>query len=170
MSETANIIYEGHAVFACSAWLYDVLRSPDSLQKVVSRTEEKIHSVPNLEFQAIAVSGISGLILGTALAIRLHKRLIIVRKEKESRHSSFITEGVLSIDGVDRINYVIVDDFIFTGQTIRRIQAEVCIHTNNRSKCLGAFLYNESVFLTGTDLPEFTPEQFTYYLESRIPR
>lgn len=75
------------------------------------------------EFDFIAVSGMSGVIVGAPAALRLRKPLVIVRKESDenTHHSggSFI--------GRDQMHgrYVVVDDFTSTGHTLEFIVGRV---------------------------------------------
>lgn len=77
------------------------------------------------QFDCIAVRGTSGLIMGSILSFVLKKPLIVVRKPKaqESTHASYevecsITEGT----------YLIVDDIIGSGDTVRTIQTQIAKH------------------------------------------
>lgn len=80
-------------------------------------------------FDAVAVTGLSGLLMGPVVADRLGKGIIVVRKEGEKNHSGYAIES--SVSG----KYVIVDDFISTGATIRRIVDNV------GEGCVGICLY-----------------------------
>lgn len=83
------------------------------------------HAIDALEphrnaFDAIAVRGVSGLTMGAILAHELHKPLIVVRKDGETRHSDSQVEGAINWRPLAR--YLIVDDFIASGETLRQIQ------------------------------------------------
>jgi hypothetical protein len=69
------------------------------------------------EFQAIAFSGSSGCAIGFTLGL-IHKiPLIYVRKDKEESHGRSV-----EYNGSEEVkNYLIVDDFICTGATVRKI-------------------------------------------------
>lgn len=69
-------------------------------------------------FDAIAVTGVSGMLVGVPLMHKLGKPLVIVRKEEEPRtHSHIRVEGY----SVDFKRYVIVDDCVSSGKTVGRI-------------------------------------------------
>jgi orotate phosphoribosyltransferase len=72
------------------------------------------------EYDAIAVRGISGLMLGPTLSVLCDKSLIVVRKHDEDRHSTNVCEGDR---GAKR--YIIVDDFISDGDTVRAIYKDI---------------------------------------------
>lgn len=92
------------------------------------------------KFEAIAFTGTSGAAFAYPLSIRLKKPLICVRKE--GSHYGSKVEGVYGIK-----NYVIVDDFISSGDTVDKIINEVeDMARKNRvakPKCVGIFLYSE---------------------------
>lgn len=70
-------------------------------------------------FQAIAYRGESGGLVAPALAMTMKKNLIMVRKRTDNCHSNQIVEGS-ECDG-----YVIVDDLICHGDTIKDIVKKV---------------------------------------------
>lgn len=75
-----------------------------------------------LEFNAIAFRGMSGAFVVPMLATRLRKGIIVCRKPSEESHGRAF-EG-LCIGG----NYIIVDDFIGGGTTVRGIIDVVNAH------------------------------------------
>jgi len=92
-----------------------------------------------IQFGSIAITGISGLILGPVVAAQLNKRILVVRKNIETTNSDKIVEG----RSVKNDKYIIIDDFIQSGTTINKITKEINIF-NPTAKCMGIFLYNES--------------------------
>lgn len=78
--------------------------------------------------QAVAVTGKSGLSLAFATLMLIDFPLIVVRKRGENSHGSNI-EGTCGVD-VDK--YLILDDFVSSGSTVRTIVQEL-------------ELYNESI-------------------------
>jgi adenine/guanine phosphoribosyltransferase-like PRPP-binding protein len=103
-------------------------------------------------FAYIAASGVSGITVGSAIAYVLKKNLIVVRKpvemEKEDRdweecdrlgysHSNMSVEGYpLNVS----FNYIIVDDLICSGNTMRRISDSI-LAKNHRAIRVGYYLY-----------------------------
>ena len=87
-----------------------------------------------VEFDAIAVRGCSGMLMGPALAMRMNKGIIMVRKDRRSSHSGYDVEGPW-----DGCHYIIVDDFIASGETVRTIVDAVADFST--SKCVGIFCY-----------------------------
>lgn len=84
-------------------------------------------------FDSIAVRGTSGVSLGAVTAYMLNKGLCIVRKPNENRHSDYDIEGPIG----DR--YVIVDDFISTGETVKTIVAS--LKEVSSAECVGVICY-----------------------------
>ncbi len=69
-------------------------------------------------FDSIAFTGLSGTLIAPLLAIQTNKKLLAVRKENS--HSTLIVEGDWHAK-----RYIIVDDLISKGDTIKRINAKI---------------------------------------------
>lgn len=75
-----------------------------------------------IAFDTIAFRGMSGAFLGPSLAVRLGKKLILVRKDGDRDHTCY------AVEGNERTNrYVIVDEFEYKGNTKRAIIEHVSI-------------------------------------------
>jgi adenine/guanine phosphoribosyltransferase-like PRPP-binding protein len=99
-----------------SNYLFDVLNGKQ-LQRRVRLTADLIRDRVGLDtFRNIAFRGISGALVAPALAVLLEKNLLVVRKPNESAHTRSLVEGNKS-----HAPYIIVDDFISSGDTIRHI-------------------------------------------------
>lgn len=81
---------------------------------VISRA---LRALAPIEFDAVAVRGMSGAMIGPVIAHEMHKDLILVRKQGDEAHS----RGSYCHHLSDIENYVIVDDFITTGHTLKEI-------------------------------------------------
>jgi orotate phosphoribosyltransferase len=103
-----------------------------------------------LEIDVIAISGMSG-IFGALLAEKMKSGLILVRKTDDNTHSCFSREGHV-LDHHDR--WIIVDDLIDSGETIRRIHRSLnCVRNFNAKNFLGIYLFNtEDFILSESDL------------------
>ena len=88
------------------------------------------------EFEAIACRGMSGALIASVLAYELKKPLIIVRKDKDNTHSCYSVEGIENAS-----TYLIVDDFVSSGETANAILEKVSEFSPN-AKCIGVFEYN----------------------------
>jgi hypothetical protein len=71
------------------------------------------------QFDSIAFRGMSGALIGPVVAMALNKNIIMVRK-KDGNHSYMPVEGYIATK-----SYVIVDDFIDSGATIKIIKDEI---------------------------------------------
>lgn len=89
-------------------------------------------------FDAIACRGTSGLVIVPTVALRLDKDIIFVRKSIEDSHATHRVEGVYC-DGP--FSYLIVDDLISSGNTIRSIVKEIN-EINSLASCVGMVTYN----------------------------
>jgi len=102
------------------------------------RTKAIIKSVCQLRpmahtFDSIVCCGTSGLLVAPQIAEILDKHIIVVRKDQKC-YSEFLVEGVAP----DR--YIIIDDFICTGDTVRYIMD--CISEDSpSSRCYGVYCY-----------------------------
>lgn len=119
---------------------------PHDRKKSVQAAMERLSEVPGLE--AIAVRGFSGTIVGSIVAHEMGLPMFIVRKPKEDEphHSDAAVEGPLHWSPLAR--YVIVDDFVASGNTLRAIVRGV----GNRGHLLGAYLYRDDEFFTREEI------------------
>lgn len=99
------------------------------------------------EFEAIAVRGHSGHLVGPAVAALLGKDVISVRKRVEVSHSCCKVEGAV----VD--SYLILDDFMSSGDTVKDIIKNVK-EWHPPSRLVGIYVYGQSWF---------NPENFTQF-------
>lgn len=119
------------------------LNSPldkDKRKEILDRLEKQIDD-SGIVFQAIAFCGMSGALIAPALAQRLNCGLILVRKEKEPRHTYLKVEGYTKGS-----RYIIIDDQIATGNTIKYILET--IHQDDNFQEMNAqavFLYNNEL-------------------------
>jgi hypothetical protein len=79
-----------------------------------------VRALRKMEFDAIAFRGMSGALLAPAVALSMKKNLLMVRKPADDSHSMMMVEG----DKAAR-RYVIIDDLISTGATVRTIFKEI---------------------------------------------
>jgi adenine/guanine phosphoribosyltransferase-like PRPP-binding protein len=108
------------------------LFDPVVLEEKLKDAEEYLlqHLPP---FEVIACRGVSGLMFATLLAYRMKKGLAIVRKPSESTHSCMAVEGCIP---TYNDKWLIVDDFISTGNTVTQI-----LNMMGRHNLIGAYFY-----------------------------
>lgn len=98
-----------------SRWLRPVY-DPDELTRTVLRVASAIDSLA-LPPKFIAVRGVSGVSVGAAVSFYTKLPLVVIRKDDEQTHSSGTVQGLFGMRG----RYVIVDDLVDTGATVRAI-------------------------------------------------
>ena len=87
------------------------------------------------KFDAIVMSGYSMALIAPCIADALHKPLILVRKEEEDCASSYRVEGTVCK------RYIIIDDLVCSGETLKRIQRKIGDHFYSGAKLVGLYLY-----------------------------
>ena len=113
------------------------------------------------QFDAIAFRGISGALVAPALAQAMSKDIIAVRKN-ESHH------GDGRVEGVTHPRYIIVDDFVESGATLRAIKRQIK-RWSPESKLVGVALYNS--FYDCEDNPLYATRGFrkVWFINTIIP-
>lgn len=90
----------------------------------------------NLDFDSIAFTGLSGALVAPSVADKLNKNLIAIRKDNCDSHAASYSDEFIE-GNLDSKKYIIVDDLIFSGSTIKRIMRKI-----DFSECVGVFLYS----------------------------
>jgi orotate phosphoribosyltransferase-like protein len=109
------------------------------------------------KFNTLAVRGISGLAVGSILSHQLKCNLTVVRSTKAC-HSIRDAEGYIKGDG----KYIIVDDFVCSGRTIKKIIAAI----GDDMDCVGILLYNSSVVDIDEEMVNAVKSKRTVHVES----
>lgn len=86
------------------------------------------------EFDSIACCGTSGLMVVPQVAELLNKNIVLVRKKNDKCYSDF------TVEGVKPFRYIILDDLICSGNTVRHIQRSIR-NEYERTKCIGLYCY-----------------------------
>ena len=107
--------------------------------KIIINAYTKLSKL-DIYYDAIACCGTSGLMVVPQIAELLKKNIIVVRKQKDG-YSDFMVEGT------NTNHYIIIDDLICSGGTIKHIIKNIKAETP-RSKCVGVYCYmpEESVY------------------------
>jgi orotate phosphoribosyltransferase len=100
--------------------------------KIIIKAVCKLRKISD-EFDTIACCGISGLLVVPQIAELLNKHILIIRKN-EKCYSEFRMEGVAPF------RYVVVDDLICSGSTIKRIKNTIK-EDHPRARCVGVYCY-----------------------------
>jgi adenine/guanine phosphoribosyltransferase-like PRPP-binding protein len=104
----------------------------------ISRVNNLVRMIKrsNIKFNAVAFRGMSGSIVAPVVAARLNKQMIMIRKSDDDSHSNLSVEGDTSVR-----SYIIIDDRIASGETVRTINRHLSEFTFNQAKLRGVFLY-----------------------------
>jgi len=84
-----------------------------NLKKTVAKA---VRILKQYDFDSVAFRGLSGALIAPILAVKLDKHLIAVRKSDKVCHSIHRVEG-----NAGSQRYIIVDDFVSTGETVQNI-------------------------------------------------
>ena len=106
-----------------------------------------------IKFDAIAYRGHSGALFAPSVADELDKSLLLIRSSNRNCHSSYPIEGVfpgynwaLKKKRSD-FKYIIIDDFISTGNTLVKIITKIKEYSTSASveiKCVGVFTWRDA--------------------------
>ena len=101
----------------------------------------------HLNFDAVAFSGSSGCCIAFVLAYETNIPLLYVRKPRERSHGSLLE---CNVKNTPIKKYLIVDDFIDTGDTVRdmvnRINRQCSKKKMNPPEPVGVFLFETTAF------------------------
>ncbi len=134
-----------------------ITRKANDAAASILRLKKRLH------FSHLVVSGYSGSLFGGIVSSLTHIPLVVVRKEAAggSHHGSQVEATPNDLIK----SYLILDDFIASGDTVRRIYLTIvdyCARLDFKApKIKGVFLYNSEKFLTKTVV--------LYYDEDRNP-
>lgn len=140
----SNLFYGGNSIpkeFDHSSYL-GLVRN-DVFVEVFAQCVVKIKTdLP--DFDSIAVTGISGMLLGPQLARELGKNLIVVRKDQDTKNHAF---GAIVLGYRASKRYLIVDDQISSGNTCRDIVTKIWKWAPE-ARPIGGLMYIGPHFLT----------------------
>lgn len=115
--------------------VYDVKKR----KEMVSYAVKQLKAIADL-FEFFVFRGTSGLLMGPEIAGRLSKPFAVIRKTTDNAHYSREFEGTFIRGG----RYIIIDDFIYTGETIHKI-TEVVSEVDDSIIFVGAYLYKPNM-------------------------
>lgn len=101
--------------------------------KIIIKAVCDLRKIAN-QFDSIACCGTSGLMVVPQIAELLNKHIVVVRKKNDKCYSDF------AIEGVNPFRYIIVDDLICSGDTVRHITRTISADSS-RAKCVGLYCY-----------------------------
>ena len=106
-------------------------------ETVLDNVMESMAAEPPVS-QTLVFSGLSGALLGAHLCFSLNLTPVYIRKVGECSHNP----GHLAVGEMRGLTYVIVDDLIDTGKTIRHM-LKTMSSCFKKSKCEKIILYNQ---------------------------
>ena len=126
---------------ALTSYLHPVF-GRDMLRKTADRTYKAAKKLcKQYPFDTIAFCGISGSAMAFILAYQMKLELLAVRKPTENSHYLREMGGTLLEGNTDTERYLIVDDFMCSGDTINFMLKT--IHENRpTSQCVALLMYN----------------------------
>ena len=110
-----------------------MLLNPKNRNSIIEKCCKEILE-NEISFDSIACCGISGLLIAPVVAEKIKKNLIVVRKKNDTRYSPFQYEGVIPK------TYIIIDDLVCSGKTIKHIMNTIQEDCPN-AKCFGVYCF-----------------------------
>lgn len=107
----------------------------DNLEGVLARAERHLDG---LDFDTLVGRGFSGGLVIPALALRLQKNFVLVRKETDDSHHHGRMIGNLGR------RWIFVDDFVSSGRTRDKVLEAIrggCVQQNHRTEYVGEYHY-----------------------------
>lgn len=146
-------------------WLKPI-HDPRELRRVINLVVAEIGKLDRRP-QFLAVRGTSGTAIGGAVSLVSDLPLVVVRKEDDNSHAKHYgtVQGMRGTGGL----YIIVDDLVDSGTTVREIVAAIKRdHEHNSdsytpTECIAVILYSAdqietgAVELDGRTVPLITP-------------
>lgn len=125
-----------------ASWLRDVV-NPQGLRYCAMKLAQEINKdKETLGINSIAVTGLSGSVIGGLVSYMTDLPLILVRKD-EKCHSPYDVEYSDNIG--TNLNYCIVDDLIQSGKTIRTMVEKINKENGRRnSQLIKVYLYHDN--------------------------
>ena len=118
----------------------DCILDPEKHTKKIREIVKSIGE-SQIEFDFIAIRGMSGAIVAGPVSLRVKKPIVIIRKNEKSHGYPIENPLSLLIEGK---KYIILDDGIGTGETIGVIVNKLNDRYHNNVTCVGIFLYAQT--------------------------
>lgn len=123
---------------------HDVAFEHAQRAKIVQKVEKIVATYPKKV--GIVCTGLSGILIGVTVASEMKRAFAIVRKAGEKSHADY------EVEGYKMDEYIVVDDFLVTGDTIKRIIRKM--NERNDSTCRAIILYRGKSYGRG-NVPTF---------------
>lgn len=128
--------------------VFDMRSDLDDLPATVREAVRHLKPVVSA-FDSIVVTGMSGVIVGVPVALRLGKPVVIVRKPEDIHHNF---ESIVNEHRVGE-RWLWLDDFVGTGNTRQRVRKALDArpYVGGLSRCVGCYLYCDGILKLGDD-------------------
>ena len=114
------------------------------------------------QFDSIICCGVSGLMVVPQIAELLDKHIVVIRKPDEKCYSDFPMEGVTPF------RYIIVDDLVCSGSTIKHIKHTI-YEDCPKARCVGVYCYMPDQCSYGTENVKIFERDFHTLLLNPAP-
>lgn len=123
------------------------------LQETARALSTRIPEVmQEVDADCVAVTGKSGIALAFATLALVHFPIMVVRKAHEQSHGNRV-EGT---NGHNVQRYIVLDDFVCSGQTLRNIREAIEGYGGRHTEMVGALLYAApGAWASGAPVPKF---------------
>jgi orotate phosphoribosyltransferase-like protein len=147
-----------------ASWLGDIF-DPKRLNICARELSRQIRlDRKTMRIDCIAVRGVSGISMGAVVSAMTGIPLIIVRHTKGTHTDNLVEEPEFTTYS-DEKHYVIIDEFICSGETIHRIQEDIKEETTLEYNLVKVYLYKgQKEDFSGCADPITVPV-FSFHLE-----
>lgn len=150
-----------------SNYLRTLFASPTIFMQAVNILVDNLKDV---EYDSIAVRGVSGAVMGGCLSGQTGKQLTVVRKRGVDSHKECHGQCEGLQHGPHK--YIIVDDFVSSGATLAHIISEIQL-CNPEAECVGFIVYHEEKSNTfvpcyGDVIKENEEQVYNIFIEAAI--
>lgn len=101
--------------------------------------ENAVRALAGVEYDVLVGTGVSGTLGVGVLGALLNKPIAVVRKNTNSSHSKLLVEGHMLP------RFVVLDDFMASGDTVRRVREEYAraalAFLPEKPLCVGTYMY-----------------------------
>lgn len=137
-----------------TSYLQCIYNSPEDYAALVAKVSKKVLELKEVyEFHAIAFRGTSGAAMAYPVSVATGIPLICIRKPTEDAHGDPI-EGSPEVDVK---KYIIIDDFMASGNTVNTIIESLAEYNSKRTsiECSVIVLYGDdyNTYSTWQDIP-----------------
>lgn len=121
--------------------IYSNMTETGDLEEIVSKAVDRLSTMSD-KFDIIAVTGISGLMVGSPVSLALRKKLVVIRKNGENAHTSR-HPGLSDPDTIGH-RWIFLDDFVSSGESRRRVR-DAINRTHLTWSYIGTYSYENDI-------------------------